>query len=473
MITQKVSCMNDFWRRYPALLYGLSLLFGSFFALVSPLAFFPFLLLLLHKKKVFSVATLFLLPSVVAYQFYTFPTSGTLVDGVFYIHSIRKSERFGKGWVYQGTLHTKEGRVRCRCFAKEYLSAQKSYHIAGKIRKTHSYEYALKTHGKWIQKSARFNCIDLRYKAQEKVKAYISQCIPQKRASHFLSGIVTGQLEDKILQKEFNQLGLSHLMAISGLHFSLIAMVLHVLFRLFLPPKMESIALMCGLTLYFMFVGNTPSILRAWMMAMVFLLGLLFERRTSGINSLGVALCLAILIDPLSTLTLSFQLSFLATGGILFFYLPCEQLLQKWLPKKKFKHVIFKNVVWQWSYIGYSLLRSSFALTAAVHLVLLPLLLNVFHNFSLNSLFYNLFFPFFASMALLFFILSIPFGPWLHLLNGYFCDWILRITESPPLHLKTIYVSHFPSWLLTVLLTSFFVLGVKLNTKSQRREEGF
>ncbi len=469
--TIKINDLNSyrlsFWGRYPALLYGLILFLGTLFAFQTPLALIPFTLLL-HKNHLLRSILLFILPCALAYQSYSFPPTQAEVEGIYRIQSVRTNERYGGGWSYQGVLKTDAGLIRCRLFAKEYMPAHTTYKIKGRVRATPGKWYVLKVRGPWETCGPRFTLTDIRYKAQESVKGYIARHIPQARAAQFLAGMVTGQLEDKVMQKEFNQLGLSHLMAISGLHFSLIALAFHVLLRLFLPPKAGALSLMTLLTLYFLFVGNTPSIMRAWMMAMVFLMGLMIERRSSAINALGVSLCLSLLWDPFSALTLSFQLSFLATAGILFFYAPCELLLQKWLPKRKLKDVAAKHFVWQYGYFGYSLLRGSFALTAAVHITLLPLLLGVFHSFPLSSLFYNLFFPFLASLALIFFLGSVamgPLSPWAHLVNGYYCDWILRITQSPPIVLKTLYVSNMPSWLLTSLLTLVLVLAICLKFK--------
>ena len=466
----------SFWNRYPALLYGLILFLGSLFALQTPLALIPFTLLL-HKHHLLRSILLFLVPCALAYQLYSFPPTQAEVKGKYHIQSVRKNERYGGGWSYQGVLKTDTGRIRCRLFAKEYIPAHMIYKIQGRVRATPGKWYVLKVKGPWEKCGSRLTLADLRYRAQESVKSYIAQHISQTRAAQFLGGMVTGQLEDKIMQKEFNQLGLSHLMAISGLHFSLIALAFHVILRLFLSPKAVALSLMALLTLYFLFVGTTPSIVRAWTMAMVFLMGLMLERRSSAINSLGVALCLSLLWDPFSALTLSFQLSFLATAGILFFYAPCELFLQKWLPKRKLKDVAARHFVWQYAYFGYSLLRESFALTAAVHITLLPLLFSVFHSFPLSSLIYNLFFPFLASLSLLFFLGSVAlgpwFGPWAHLVNGYYCDWILRLTESPPIQLKTLYVPSMPSWLLTALLTFVLVLAICVKLKKNPEDLPF
>lgn len=79
----------------------------------------------------------------------------------------------------------------------------------------------------------------LRYQAKTAVKEFIDRHFLHPRAAHFLSGMITGELEDLLLLNEFSLLGLSHLMAISGLHFSLLLLAFHFLLRLFLPYKWE------------------------------------------------------------------------------------------------------------------------------------------------------------------------------------------------------------------------------------------
>lgn len=455
-----------FWDRNPALLYGLALFLGCLFTLQTPWALLPFLFLL-HKKYVWQVTLLFLLPCCMIYQIYTFPPSGSIVEGTFYPHSIRKNERFGKGWSYSGVLKTEEGRIHCFCFSKNYMPPTAHYKIRGRVRALKGTGYALKVLGPWEFQGSHFSLAGWREQAQSYVKEYIKRHIKQERAALFLTGMVTGQLKDKALQNAFGQLGLSHLMAISGLHFSLLALAFHSLLRLFLPPKIQAVFLSLLLTLYFLFIGDTPSILRAWLMAMVFLLGQIIERRSSALNAIGVALLLSLLWNPLSVATLSFQLSFLATAGILFFYYPCDQMLNHLLSKRPLKTLLNTHWVWQHCYILLSLLREALALTLAVHLTIFPLLLLAFHTFPINSLVYNLFFPFLASLALLFFLISIPLGHWAHVINGYYCDWILRITESPPILFKAFYAEHLPAWLLALFLTALLLIALRLQEKKQ------
>ncbi len=461
--------IDKFWEKYPALFYGITFYSGFLFALSSSWALVPLSFLLLYQKKVFQTSILFLLPSCLIYQMYTFPPKSSRVEGLFYIDSCKKTERFGEGYNYGGVLKTKEGKIACCTFSKTHYPPNAVYHVEGTVKPLRTKEfYTLKTTGSWHVVKKRISLVALRGSAKEYAKKYIEQHIAQKRAASFLQGMSMGQMDDKMLQLEFNRLGLSHLMAISGLHFSLIALALHLVLRLFLPHKVESVCLMVLLTLYLLFIGDTPSIVRTWITVMVFLLGNLFEKRTSALNSLGVALLLSLLWNPLSATSLSFQLSFLATAGILFFHAPLERFFSLLIPKYDLKIAASKSLLWQHSYIACSFFRSSLTLTCAVHVTIVALILQTFHTISLNSLVYNLFFPFLASLALLFFMASIPLGHWAHVLNGYYCDWILRIPESPPLLFKGLYVEQIPAWLSSLLLTALLIAAVSIKIKESR-----
>lgn len=459
--------LHAFWKTNPALLIGLTVFLGCLFALQTPWALFPFFCLLFSTPSVLKATLLFLAPLPLLYHFYTFPPSGTEITGTFHIHSLRKVERFGSGWLYRGVLKTKKGRVHCQSYLKQHLDTGYCYHVKGTLHTHNGRYFSLKTKERWEPLHKKWSLAEWRYRAKLSVTKYIHRHISQKRAANFIAGMVTGQLEDRVMLKEFGQLGLSHIMAISGFHFALLAFVLHLLFRLVLSSKIEAAALIFCLTLYLLFIGDSPSIVRAWTMAMVVLLGQLFERGSSPLNSLGVAISLSLIINPLSSTTLSFHLSFLATAGILFLFSPLHRLLLFWMPKYPLKEAVQKNLFWQIGYIALSFFREACALTLAVHIALIPLLLSLFHTFSFNSLLYNLFFPFLAALSLFLFICGVVFGSWLHTLNGYYSEWILRITESPPWTFKTIYVDSLPNWLSTTLLTALLLTAICLEIKKR------
>lgn len=444
--------------KYPALIAGLFLCFGSLFALSTPWILIPTaaLFFLIKKERVPLMAALFLFPLFYVSHTYWLPRANTPISGHFYIHSIEQGKGFSNGCVYRGHVRSNGKKTPCTLFSQTRYQANTIYAIKGilKTKKPPFYTLKLKEPPQPIDN--RLTLAELRFRAKERVKTYIAAHIQKEKAALFLAGLATGQLDDQVMKMQFSTLGISHIMAISGLHFALIALALHLFLRFFLPSKIEAILLISLLFLYFLFIGDSPSVQRAWVAATVFLSSHLVEKRPHPLNSLGVALIVILLFNPLWACSLGFQLSFLATGAILLLYQPTENLLRLWIPRLPLEAVLQRSFLSQQVYLIRSFFREALALTLAVHVALLPLLLHTFHTFSLNGLIYNLFFPLLAGWALLLFLISLPL-PFLHPINTYFCEWLLEIANAPPVLFKSFSMeSLHPSW-VAIYLT---VLGI-------------
>lgn len=125
--------------------------------------------------------------------------------------------------------------------------------------------------------------------------------------THLLSDTARGWLRDS---------GLSHLTAVSGLHITLSAGAPMLLLR----GKRRKIGLGVGLLLalgYTALAGFSPSALRALTMLFMVTAAELFSRRADGLTSLSVAGVLIVAANPMAVAGIGFQLSFLATLGIL------------------------------------------------------------------------------------------------------------------------------------------------------------
>lgn len=127
----------------------------------------------------------------------------------------------------------------------------------------------------------------------------------------------------------FNATGTTHLMAISGLHISLVAGLLFFLVRrawawTVLPhwpwpaPKAAAVAAFGGAVFYAAMAGFSIPTQRALIMLAVALAGILRQRHYAPSVVLCVALCLVLVADPLAVLSPGFWLSFLAVGLILY-----------------------------------------------------------------------------------------------------------------------------------------------------------
>lgn len=140
----------------------------------------------------------------------------------------------------------------------------------------------------------------------------------------FLTAIVLGdtsRLPDDTRQA-FSTAGISHILALSGLHIGIIlAIVLALLspLKLIGLRKLQWIGAILLLWIYAIVTGLSPSILRAVIMATTLATGFVIERRYISFNALLLAAIIILLIDPGELYAPGFQLSFVSIGSILLF----------------------------------------------------------------------------------------------------------------------------------------------------------
>lgn len=126
----------------------------------------------------------------------------------------------------------------------------------------------------------------------------------------------------------FRQLGVSHILVVSGLHMTILAGFMQFLLCRFLIRKAVRNALTAlVLVLFLALSGFQPSACRGAAMYGVLLLADSTGRRADSLNSLGLAVLLVCLFAPFSGGDLGFALSVLATLGIVVLYRPVYQAL--------------------------------------------------------------------------------------------------------------------------------------------------
>lgn len=122
---------------------------------------------------------------------------------------------------------------------------------------------------------------------------------------------------DSELKDMYSAAGAGHLLAISGLHISLIGMgLMGILKRTPLPEKL-SISLVVGiLILYAIMIGFTPSSNRAIIMFIIMMFGKIRQKTYDGLTALSVALLITVVMHPLSSLQSGFYMTYLAIIGL-------------------------------------------------------------------------------------------------------------------------------------------------------------
>lgn len=120
---------------------------------------------------------------------------------------------------------------------------------------------------------------------------------------------------------DFKTAGVSHLLAVSGMHLSVLcAALMWMLKKLRMPRRVSVILGMAGVLFFMALTGFSASVTRAGIMTLIFLGAQIFQREPDSINSLGFAVLILTLWNPFAALDYGLLLSFAATLGILLFY---------------------------------------------------------------------------------------------------------------------------------------------------------
>lgn len=139
----------------------------------------------------------------------------------------------------------------------------------------------------------------------------------------FLKASILGEksdIDEKVLE-DFRELGIAHILVISGLHIAFFLMIILKISELInLNYKGKYIFSFVVLTIYCMTVGMTASVFRAYIMAAIFILSKLMFEETELIKTLSVAFIISHIFDPFALFSLSFQLSYGAVLAIIYLY---------------------------------------------------------------------------------------------------------------------------------------------------------
>lgn len=189
-----------------------------------------------------------------------------------------------------------------------------------------------------------------------------------------LSGVTLGEKGD--LTKDFlNKLSLSgtrHLIALSGLHLTIVVMMITGVFKRIFSRKTGFFLTILVVFTFVLMTGFKLSAARAALMATIVAIAKNSERLYNSRNSIALAGLILILIDPkVLVFDIGFQLSFLAVLGIIYL-LPTIQKLMNVKGK------------------GFLNWKENFLITISAQLATAPILIIYFSNFTLTAFIANI-----------------------------------------------------------------------------------
>ena len=163
------------------------------------------------------------------------------------------------------------------------------------------------------------------------IAVYIEEVLPWS-ATKFSEAVLLSdrsaiEPHDKI---EFRRCGITHLLAISGLHVGLVAGLIYLIAGIvFKRSNLTCLATITSILVYIFGIGAPASAVRAGIMISIFISSGMLGRLSNPLNVLAGAAFLNLLFEPSALFNVSFQLSYAAAFGLIAWTKPLSSILPK------------------------------------------------------------------------------------------------------------------------------------------------
>ena len=219
------------------------------------------------------------------------------------------------------------------------------------------------------------------------------------------------------LRLDFARLGISHLLALSGLHLSVITQTLDFLLRGFMKKRARGALLILCAFAFALFTGLSASVLRAAVMLAFVFAADIFGEENDSITALFAAVWVILLVNGNAVYDVGFLLSASATLGIILVRPAADALFARWqVPRGRVLLRALRSAV-KYFYGIFTMSTAALAFT-------LPVTGYVFGAFSVAGVAANFVFLPIASVLLAACVLFVPlsFVPLLGEAVGFVCD---------------------------------------------------
>lgn len=129
------------------------------------------------------------------------------------------------------------------------------------------------------------------------------------------------------IRDSFQKTGITHLICISGMHVSVLAMAMQFFLKRMMNRKYAIGITLIALMLYGILIGFTASFVRAVIMFMIFSGAPIAGYPSDGITRLSAAMLLTLMVAPRQIYNAGFVLSYSATAGLILLDAPLNHLL--------------------------------------------------------------------------------------------------------------------------------------------------
>jgi competence protein ComEC len=285
--------------------------------------------------------------------------------------------------------------------------------------------------------------------------ANLAQLISEPQAS-LLGGLIVGAKEalGKNLLDDFRKVGVIHIVVLSGYNITIVAESLMSFFKVFLPNVFATSFGVLSIIAFALMTGASATVVRASIMALLVIVAKIGARRYDITRALLLAGLVMLINNPaILVFDPSFQLSFLATVGLIFVSPIVERWLQFVPEKFKMREVAVATLATQIFVLPYILYQMG-----TFSVVALPVNLLILSAIPLTMLL-GFLAGIFGFVSLL---LATPFAFGAYIFLAYELGVVNWFAKLP---FASFSVPAFPFWLVILVYVGYFFLYQRLKVK--------
>lgn len=253
------------------------------------------------------------------------------------------SYQSGFGCAVDGTVELNGRHYKVRVYLNEYVKLEPGDRLIAQFRFRYTSSGGLdevlyhRSEAIFLMAYQRGNCViercwstpwkDYPVVWRQELLNLLDAAFPSDTAG-FAKALLLGDRTDidYATNTSFKVSGISHIIAVSGLHVSILFGLIY-----FLSGKRRFLTFCAGFPVLLLFaaiVGFTPSVTRAAVMQIMMMLSMLLKREYDAPTELAFSALIMLVWNPLVIASVSFQLSFACMAGIFLFAEPIRNWLQ-------------------------------------------------------------------------------------------------------------------------------------------------
>ena len=294
----------------------------------------------------------------------------------------------------------------------------------------------------------------------------------EKNEASLLKGILIGKTSDieEETYKNFRVANISHILAVSGMHVSYIIIGCNILFEKSIGKRKSKYIIIAILIIYMFVTGFSPSIVRATIMGILFMMSKIVYRKNDVWTSISLSLLIILVFNPYIIMNIGLQLSYIGTIGIILLQRIVQDVLKniKFRDKKKVYKINRKKILF------ISKIQEILSVTISAQLVILPFMLYHFNLFGTYFFISNLLISLIIGpiiiigfSAIIFSCVFYPVGKIVFILLEIMIKILIQISQIGNLPFSKIYFSTPKIWIIVIyyIFVSLFILIYPIYTK--------